>query len=303
MTLKVEPMRVFAALKQPGRRVYMTADDNDWFFTHEGDMECFDACKRVWFGKAPDTRDILAAGIKSGAGHKLRESVGPQRLPFTDMWLEGIWPTETTGHMLGAVAYAVYCHSNDARDPDTLRPLDIETTSYQIWALMADGSIRRVPLCVVNVVDLEGLVEGSTVKALHPEGNFILDVPHEDKLMSVWPVGMIMPAMWAIGLMNCRNIHLEERTTGKRSRKQRRPRPELKYHTIVLPSRSASGGSGGSAGGESVLAQHQVRGHFKTYTAESPLMGKHTGTYWWGWQVRGSKDNGTVISDYKVGVS
>jgi hypothetical protein len=25
-----------------------------------------------------------------------------------------------------------------------------------------------------------------------------------------------------------------------------------------------------------------VDGHFKTFTAEAPLFGKHVGTYWWG---------------------
>lgn len=299
--MRLQPMPVFDALRQPGRRVYMTANDDESFLTQHGKMDEFDICKRVWFGTAPDVGDILAAGIKSGEGAKLRESVGPQKLPFTHMWLEGIWPVKTTGHMKGAVAYAIYCHSNDARDPDTLKPLDLETTTYQIWALMFDGSIRRVPMCMVNVVDPNGLVEGTTMKALHPEGNFILDVPKENKEMTLWPIGMVMPAMWAIGLMNCKNVHLEERTTGKKSRKQRRPRPELKYHTIVLPGGRSSGSGGGTKSGvESACAQHQVRGHFKTYTADAPLMGKHTGTYWWGWQVRGKRENGQVIADYNL---
>lgn len=297
-----QPMPVFAALKQPGRRVYMGSDQADWFFTQDGNSEVFDVCKRVWFGQAPDVSDILAAGIKSGSGKKLREAVGPQRLPFTDMWLEGQWSTGSTGYIEGAIAYAIYAHSNDARDPETLRPLDLETTSYQIWALMADGSIMRMPLCVVNIVDQEGLVEGSTVKGLDPERGFVLEIPRDDTLMSVVPIGMVMPAMWAIGLMNCRNIRLDEKTTEKTSRKQRRPRPGISYHTIVLPNHSPSGGAPtGNRNGESVVAQHQVRGHFKTFTDEAPLLGKHTGTYWWGWQVRGSKKNGVVVSDYKVG--
>lgn len=25
-----------------------------------------------------------------------------------------------------------------------------------------------------------------------------------------------------------------------------------------------------------------IKGHYKTYTADAPLMGKHVGTYWWG---------------------
>jgi hypothetical protein len=29
-------------------------------------------------------------------------------------------------------------------------------------------------------------------------------------------------------------------------------------------------------------------------------MGKHVGTYWWGWQLRGDPKHGIVISDYQL---
>ncbi len=44
------------------------------------------------------------------------------------------------------------------------------------------------------------------------------------------------------------------------------------------------------------IAEH----HFKHYNAERPLMGKHVGTYWWGWQVRGEAEHGMVVADYEV---
>ena len=75
----------------------------------------------------------------------------------------------------------------------------------------------------------------------------------------------------------------------------------VSYHTIVLPSVRPSGGSADPAQG--TLAEqplHKVRGHFKTYTAEAPLLGRHTGTYWWGHQVRGSREHGEVVSDYRL---
>jgi len=57
-----------------------------------------------------------------------------------------------------------------------------------------------------------------------------------------------------------------------------------------------------SSNGESELerAQHICRGHFKTYTEENPLFGEHTGTYWWGQHLRGTKDAGEVEKDYRV---
>lgn len=47
-------------------------------------------------------------------------------------------------------------------------------------------------------------------------------------------------------------------------------------------------------------AMHICRGHFKTYTADAPLMGKHQGTYWWSDQVRGSANAGIVDKDYEL---
>lgn len=45
---------------------------------------------------------------------------------------------------------------------------------------------------------------------------------------------------------------------------------------------------------------HLARGHFKTFNPDRPLFGRHTGTYWWDSHVRGSKEVGKVIKDYKV---
>ena len=45
---------------------------------------------------------------------------------------------------------------------------------------------------------------------------------------------------------------------------------------------------------------HLSRGHWKTYTAEKPLLGKHVGRYWWQDHVRGQNHDGVVIKDYEV---
>jgi hypothetical protein len=47
-------------------------------------------------------------------------------------------------------------------------------------------------------------------------------------------------------------------------------------------------------------ALHICRGHFKTFTPDAPLLGRHIGTYWWEPQVRGLKESGTVLKDYRV---
>jgi hypothetical protein len=47
-------------------------------------------------------------------------------------------------------------------------------------------------------------------------------------------------------------------------------------------------------------ALHICRGHFKTFSEESPLFGKHTGTYWWESQVRSKAELGIVEKDYRI---
>jgi len=47
-------------------------------------------------------------------------------------------------------------------------------------------------------------------------------------------------------------------------------------------------------------ALHICRGHFKTFAPDAPLLGKAVGTFWWGPQVRGSREEGTVLKDYRV---
>ncbi|MCW2652018.1 MAG: hypothetical protein JWR32_2994 [Mycobacterium sp.] len=115
--------------------------------------------------------------------------------------------------------------------------------------------------------------------------------------------GLTANVIMALGLINCRNVETQEtgKVTSRRSgaQKRRGERPnEIRYNTIVLP---GGGTVSDGTGGHRATALHRVRGHFKTFTSERPLMGKHVGTYWWGWQVRGSSKYGTVVSDYELG--
>jgi hypothetical protein len=108
----------------------------------------------------------------------------------------------------------------------------------------------------------------------------------------------------ALNLINCRNVTTKQIGTAlhRTSREKRQGVPNTRYHTIVLPGmQTRYHGTKGASQQRCDLAAHLVRGHFKTYTPEAPLLGKHTGTYWWGWQARGDKSHGEVIKDYKLG--
>ena len=106
-------------------------------------------------------------------------------------------------------------------------------------------------------------------------------------------------AFYAIALMNCRNIGVEVKQTKPRGgKKTKRVGASKEYRVIHLPKPKTQSKTVSASTGSTKL--HTARGHFKTYTAEAPLMGKAVGTYYWGWQVRGRKENGEIISSYKV---
>lgn len=122
----------------------------------------------------------------------------------------------------------------------------------------------------------------------------------EDLMMSNGRV-----CMAALSLMNCRNVKTEGlgsikmRRSGTEKRRGIKP-VEVRYNTIILPGGGSHRVGSGSSTHHRATALHRVRGHFKTFTADKPLLGKHVGTYWWGWNVRGSADEGAVVSDYKL---
>jgi hypothetical protein len=45
---------------------------------------------------------------------------------------------------------------------------------------------------------------------------------------------------------------------------------------------------------------HIVRGHFKRYTEDFPLLGRHIGTYWWNPTIKGRNTNGEVVKTYTI---
>lgn len=295
-----QPMPILNAMLQPGRKIALPpsvrggpnrVQASDRFVRNMFDSE---EIRRIWVGAIPDVRALLpeelVAKSRSGRGPdddtiglKAIESLGPQRLPFPALWIE----------------FAL------AEDEDSLTPMAAYamTTDYgygiAFFRQLPGGHFSCLQLVEQVEADEQGVV--STLYAKWAiDGREAEPVGDDDQIAMLH---VTLPVMWAIGLMNCRNVHTVEITPEpRRTKKQRRPRRAgVSYHTIVLPSVRHSGGRLDPAQG-TLASQplHKVRGHFKTYTADAPLLGKHVGTYYWHHQVRGSRDNGEVVSDYRM---
>ena len=231
------------------------------------------------------------------ADHVLRlktpslEQIGPQILPFEECWFEydvaGAPPVNRIGVFASMRQHKTY-HGH-------------RTISFTIHT---SGLVPGVPF-IFEVypsidVDERGSITGWATQQFDPDANS----QSVSSQKQSWALASVLPAMYSVGLLNCKNVSVERiERLSRVTKKQRRARPpKLDYHTIILPNASIGGGSGDRLPGSGdVLPRHKVRGHFKRFTAEAPLMGKHVGTYWWGWQVRGNKKNGITVTDYKIG--
>lgn len=226
--------------------------------------------------------DVLMEQVKS----KRKTSDWCGRLPLPCAWLE--WRDEVMGKNVACVI---------AEGNPRYHANPVDGASYAMFWTMDGSEAKLFPIEVEVISDANGVVQRQFNS---PLGGIDLggDLDERAKVASYY--------MWtvftALGLINCRNVETREagRINLRRSGAQKRrgePATSIRYSTIILP---GGGSQSDGHGGHRATALHRVRGHFKTFTAEKPLMGQHVGTYWWGWNVRGNATNGVVVSDYEL---
>lgn len=117
-------------------------------------------------------------------------------------------------------------------------------------------------------------------------------------------IGVLPPLLLAHSLLGCKNVDRDEHMPDPKMNRaaiKRRGHGLTKFTTLSIRTMGGGGDSGDRVQlGNGQTALHLVRGHFKTFTPERPLLGKHVGTYWWSPNVRGKEEHGVVVKDYKV---
>ena len=145
------------------------------------------------------------------------------------------------------------------------------------------------------MASIEGMVALSSPFLGHFERDLVLSLDNQ-----------LMPALFAISLMHCKNVRVEQVDPPpalSRKAARRGGRPLVRYHVLEIgPMRRILDGEGAARTNGLGHALHICRGHFKTFTEEAPLFGKHVGAYWWHDVARGSPRQGVVASDYQVTV-
>jgi hypothetical protein len=144
-------------------------------------------------------------------------------------------------------------------------------------------------------------VNGSSLNLLpqkHGEVDMVeLDV-YSDKMFAEFA----LPIFFALGLLHCKNIVTIEKGGKNPNIKNRRHRSKGTVHYVldVVPARHIKRTEYEQPAKGSPQRIHFRRGHFKEYTAERPLFGKYTGTFWWEAHVAGNADIGEVKKDYRI---
>lgn len=239
--------------------------------------------------------------------YRLDRDFGSLRLPYPHCWFE--WTMPKDGYIHGKpyheetepAHYAAYVHEEEAYD-DELR------VRVQVLACARTHDFTPV---LMNEVALEyrtdrqgNLIDGSLVEwqPQFQDNATIAKLTKEAKC-AMFVVGL------ALNLVNCRNVttapagKIQVRRSGADKRRGVQP---ITYHTIVLPGMTVERGRATSRqrlANAEAMRLHRVRGHFKTFTTEAPLLGKHVGRYWWGSTVRGNVKHGQVVADYQVGAA
>ncbi|WP_216917159.1 hypothetical protein [Nocardia noduli] len=240
---------------------------------------------------ADDCAEWMAAGDQQRWGsakeHNPMDLMGPLRLPFDSMWIEWSFPSwsQTDGTRFAAWV--------TADDPDADTPDGCAQVLTFVVLCARGKDALYTPVWTYLFVDEQGTMLGLA--------NNVDPASDSATRARSWT---LVPSA-AIGFMNCRNIEVNEHLPAERRRRPKRGGPKipdlLSHHVISLPrsSRPRNLNEAREAAGDAIPL-HLVRGHFKTYTAEAPLLGRHVGTYWWHPTVRGLQENGRVAATYRV---
>ncbi|UOD83348.1 hypothetical protein [Paenarthrobacter ureafaciens] len=256
---------------------------------------------------ASEMMDLLPPDIEQAS---FVDISGPVRPGAEAVWIEAEVPhglaSRPNVRRVGAMV-----HRSQARTSFMAKPFTGADHEFWIEGYVrdADGLSTRLEQDVRFRLDDRGFLAGLEFMAyrsiLRPGNNPFLTAKsltasdHGAQDPPTAPVVEVMNRVFfALALMNCRNVSLRER--GSRNSQGRSAEGDAFHEVVIEGITHRSVGDSGSGAVSGAGRRHLARGHFKTFTDDAPLMGKHVGTYWWGWQLRGQEGGGDVQKIYKL---
>lgn len=166
------------------------------------------------------------------------------------------------------------------------------------------GSVSEDGKTQLGKIELnESLVDLSKMEASTWQG---LDITADD--IQAGAEGLVqdcaMATLFVMGMLNCKNVALEEVVPSRKVQKKREKHGRLTGERCYIIKVTGKGARAGSMAlrvpSGQRNAMHWCRGHFRTYTEDAPLFGRVTGTFWIDSHVRGDRVSGAVTKAYEV---
>jgi len=278
--------------------------------------------------------DVLKDLCRSYSGQPLWEHTEQNRLPFKTTWLDYV--VRQKAIPTSQLKFRSPTFGDRFRPPDGVfnereAVLAIELTPT-IWTLHTFTKINAFPMWYPEVVPMIVLIGGLSesnneeiatllwgreyIKKQKANGRDLICVPivHpflRERLTSDQIRGICEETgaenhttlVCFLKLLHCKNITTDTieapaRLNRKREKCGKQPLFSYRVLRVTLPSSAAGHKKTGPPIAHNRV--HLCRGHFKEYTQENPLFGRHTGLYWWQPHVRGQNRDGVVMKDYSV---
>jgi hypothetical protein len=252
--------------------------------------------------------DVAAYALSLPKGTRMDDVVASMAPPFEKFFVEfQKIPNEDMLHAWGALV-----ESRD--DPGTIEQIEGDIGKPR-WILELTSFLEREkgkPFGPV-ATHVVGLAEDGTWFR-HSDGGVWwgggpvkMNVEPPEEVVQNWGdfmAQLMFPVLLSISFMHCKNVEIRPVVPPEKlSRKHHKVYGHelVRYHVLdVQPIRRILDRYRKGTRDDLRRALHICRGHFKTFSPDAPLLGRHVGTYWWEPQVRGSKERGTVLKDYRV---
>lgn len=202
----------------------------------------------------------------------------------------------------------------NAIEQELYKRVDLNSLGDYRWLILVDihlwrddGGIIKMPVRIMIPVAGDGSAAMDGIAIALDKSAFNPVAPElREKSADVIMAGAMANTALLFGVLtflNCRNVEYMERwpSRAERRRLKREDMLVYKYHTLHLKSnRNVYGQMRNKLASGLPKRFHLRRGHFKTYTDDAPLMGKHTGTFYWESAAVSSKKRGIIDKDYQL---
>lgn len=270
-----------------------------------------DALDRVPVFAADDVGRYLMRLAQDGQ-IAIETQVATMAPPFDEYWVE----FDRVPNHIGLRAWGVHVRAEeDQGNSWPPMPGDTDVPRWRLWLKMYVELAKREAMGPVAWF-VAGLAEDGTWFR-HDDGELYwgggpieLDPPidpEEARSFADPLVTFMAPALMTTSLLHCKNVELQtvepdQKLSRNYAKKRGGGRPLTTYHVIdIEPMRRILDAAGAQEGQEGLRrALHLCRGHFKVFTPDAPLFGRHVGTYWWAPHVRGRAEQGIALKDYRV---